>query len=324
MAIGPTRNDALSLFAYPIPGYQIKAGWVQDDLVAVPENVGLVLPGRELFTAPLPWAQFESAKVQIPTVTNVAAWRAAALWSAQDGSIINTTPPVWVVKEIVLSQLAAQLAVDTAIDVAQSSYSVNDAALRALGEMMMTAVYLQVCSKSPDANGPKSFYDVASGESKVVDAGDSPLTFHLLTCLRGLLNLNEGCPEQYSIVLARDVYADFVELMVGVGLAPEDDPITFRKSWFFDRVRVAESSYVASGNAMIFKADLMVVPEGRRHYVSPSVGRGVVLGSTHAQGVVVSNRKANSTTDQSETTLQVTVGLVHYAGCVGWMENIAT
>lgn len=324
MPIGPTKDTAIELFSYPVPGYRVKAAWVSDELVPVPESTGLVLPGRELFQAPLPWAQFEGPKIQIPIVTNVQAWSTSAQWSAQDGSVINTTPPQWGVEETVLAQLAAQLSVDTAVDVAESDYNISDAALRALGEMMLTAVYRQLCSKTPDPNGPASFYNIAQGESKVVNAAGAPISFHLLMCLRQQVDLNEGCPEQFSIVLSRSVYADFVELMMSVGLAPQEDALLRQPAWFVDRVRVLESGYLASGEGLIFKADLMALPEAYRERVSPSVGRGVVLGSTHAQGVVVSNRKANATTDQSQTTLQVTVGLVHPTRCVGWLEGVGT
>lgn len=321
---GPTKSEALGLFSYPIPGYRIHAVWVDDELVPTPENVGLVLPGRELFTAPLPWAQFETSRVNVPVVTNVETWRDSAAWSAPDGSVINTDAPTWTNREIELSQLAAQLTVDTAVDVGQSAYNIHDAALRALAEMMMTAMYRQLCSKTPDADGPASFYILASDESKVVDADSAPFSFDLLMCLRQQVDVNEGCPEQYSILLGRDIYGDFVQLMTGVGLRPELDPITKQKQWFFDRVRVVESGYVADGNGMIFKADLAVLPEALRARVSPGVGRGVVIGSTHAQGVVVSSSKADETTDQSETTLQLNVGLVHCDGCVGWVEDVGT
>jgi len=322
--VGPTKNEALGLFSHPIPGYRIESVWLDSELVPTPENTGLILPGREHFSAPLPWAKFETSQVKIPVVTNVATWRDAALWSAQDGSIVNADPPVWVTREITMAQLAVQLTVDTAVDVDQSAYNVYDAALRALSEMMMAAMYKQFCRTVPDANGPRSFFDLAADEGKVVDAGGAPLSFDLLMCLRQQIDTNLGSPAQYSLVLARDIYGDFVAMMTGVGHAPEMDPVTGQKQWFFDRVRVVESGYLDSGNGMVIKSDLAALPEDLQRGVSAGVGRGVVIGSTHAQGVVVANTAANEVTDQSETALQLNVGLVHCDGCAGWVENIGT
>jgi hypothetical protein len=143
-------------------------------------------------------------------------------------------------------------------------------------------------------------------------------------CLRQKVDTNTGSPAQFSLVLARDVYADFAAMMTAVGLSPEPDPVTGQKHWFFDRVRVVESGYLESGNAMVVKADLAVLPEALRQGVAPGAGRGILIGSTHAQGVVVSNSTANATTDQVDTALQLNVGLVHADACAGWMVNIGT
>jgi len=319
----PTKSEALSLFSYAVPGYQIVQAWVDDRLVTTPENAGLVLPGRSLLLAPLPWAQFENSLVEIPVVSNVTSWAAGAAWSDGSGGVINTTAPVWAVKQTELSQLAAQLTIDTAVDVSEAVYNVYDAALRALAETMMVAAYTQIFSKTPDPNGPESFFNLATTDGKVLNAQSEPLSFRLLMCLRQMLSLNEGLPEQYSILMGPSLYGEFVELMTGVGLEPKDDPIMGRKAWFFDRVRVVESEYVPAADGMIFKADLTVLGEAQREKVPSSVGRGVVLGSTHAPGVVVSNSKEIEGTDQSLTTLQLNVGLVHCGGCVAWMENVS-
>ena len=321
---GPTKNEALSLFSYPIPGYQLQAAWVDDDPVPVPENVGIIPSGGELFPAPLPWGQVESPRVDVPVLTNLATWRDSAQWSAQDGSIINTDAPIWANREIELSQLAAQLTVDTAVEVGQPVYDVHDAALRALAEMMTAAMYKQLCSKTPDANGPDSFYALAAADSKVVDVDGAPLDFGMLMCLRQQVDVNEGCPEQYSVLLGRDVYSDFVQLMAGVGVTPEPDPVTQRKQWFFDRVRVVETGYLADGNAMVVKADLAVLPASLREATSPGVARGALIAGTHPPGVVVSSTTVDASNDQTETTLQLNVGLVHCDGCAGWLENVGT
>lgn len=321
---GPTKDEALGLFAYSVPGYRIRAAWVDDQLVETPKDAGLVLAGREMFPAPIPWARFDSSRVAVPVVTNVVAWRDAALWSAQDGSVVNTDPPLWTRQETTLCQLAAKLTVDVATDVGQSDYDVHDAALRALAEMMLAAMYRQLCSLTPAAEGPRGFYNLAADAAKVVDADGAPLSFDLLMCLRQQVDVNEGLAEQYSIALGRDVYRDFVQLMTGVGLAPEPDPITKRKQWFFDRVRVVECGYVEDGNGMVVKANLAVLPADLRERVSPGVARGVLIGSTHAPGVVVSSTAASPAADQVETTLQLNVGLVHPGGCVGWVEDVGT
>ncbi len=319
----PTKSEALSLFSYPVPGYQIVSSWVEEKLVPPPENVGLILPGRSLLTAPLPWAQFENSLVQIPVVSNVGSWSSTAQWSAQNGTVINSDAPTWTVESTELSQLAAQLIVDTAVDVSESVYNVYDTALRALAEMMMVATYKQLFSKTPDANGPDSLFDIATADSHVVDAGGEPLSFRLLMCLRQQLNLSEGLPQQYSIVMGLGAYAEFVELMTGVGLAPTHDPVMGREAWFFDRVRVVESSYVPSADAVMFKADMTVLSEEDRERVSAGVGRGVLLASTHAPGVVVSNSKAIEASDQSLATLQMNVGLVHCGDNVAWLSNVS-
>lgn len=322
--VGPTKTEALGLFSHPVPGYRIEGAWVDSTPVAVPENTGVVLSDFEKFAAPIPWAKFETSEVKIPVVTNLATWRDAAQWSAGDGSIVNADPPVWAVREITFAQLAVQLTVDTATEAAQAAYDVQDAALRAVAQMMTAAMYRQLCSTTPDVNGPRSFYDVASDQLAVVDAGGAPLSFDLLMCLRQKVDTNTGSPAQFSLVLARDVYADFAAMMTAVGLSPEPDPVTGQKHWFFDRVRVVESGYLESGNAMVVKADLAVLPEALRQGVAPGAGRGILIGSTHAQGVVVSNSTANATTDQVDTALQLNVGLVHADACAGWMVNIGT
>ena len=122
---GPTKSEALALFSHAVPGYAIEAVWLDDQPLPRPENAGLVLAGRELFTAPLPWARFGSSQVKIPVVTNVEAWRDAALWSAGDGSVVNTDPPVWTSREFTLAQLAVKLTVDAAVDVGESDYRVK-------------------------------------------------------------------------------------------------------------------------------------------------------------------------------------------------------
>ena len=149
--------------------------------------------------------------------------------------------------------------------------------------MMMTALYRQLCSTSPDANGPDSFYEIATAASTVIDADEAPLSFEALTCLRRKLKANEGLAEQYSIVLARDVYADFVALMTGVGSPPS--PIRSPSASSGTSTACGSSSRTTRPRGTGSSSrPTWRPPPALRERISPGVARGVLIGSTHAQG----------------------------------------
>lgn len=321
----PTRSEAETLLSYVTPGYRANAIWSGGEVVEPIEETGLVIPDLEGFDL-IPWAQFTTPQLKVARLTNLSAWISTAQWSADDGSIINTDPPTWSVETTTFKQLAAKIVIDNAVDVGESDYNIVDVVLRGLAEMLVAAAYTQIFSKTPDANGPESLYDLASNASKLIDppeGANAHLTFKGLTCLRQSLNVQRGLVEQYSLVLAPDVYGQFVQLMASTGSwTLEPDPVTGKKQWFFDRVRVIESGYVATGNALIIKSDMAALPADLRQKVSPTVGRGLLLGSPHAPGGVVSNLQALDGTDQMEAAMTVTLGLVHSTEDVAWMENI--
>ncbi len=323
---GPTKSEALALFSYSTPGYRPNAIWNREQVVEPPQETGLVISDRELLAAPLPWAQFETSKVSVSALSNLDAWVTNAVWSNNDGTSINTDPPQWQSSTVELSQLACKITIDDAVEIGESDYNVVDVALRALAEMMLTTAYTSFFATTPVADAPESLYDIATAESNVQDPPEGsgmPLSFKGLMCLRQMLNVQVGAVEQYTMVLAQDVYAQFVQLMASSGISTlELDSVTGKKQWFFDRVRVIESSYVPDGNALIMKFDMAGLPESLRENLSAMVGRGFLIASTHAPGVVISNFEPEDGTDQSQIGLQLNVGLIHGTNCVGWMENI--
>ena len=319
----PDRNTALSLFAYSIPGYRPTAIYDQEwNERPVPPSVPLVLAGRELFAAPLPWARFRSPDVNVVEVDNVDTWTSAAVWSAGDGSAINTDPPTWTNSVHQFVQIASQLLVDRVNVVEGSDYDIFDAALRALAEMMYVKVLKTLLGTAVLPNAPVTFRAVANAQGKLCNAATQPLSMDLMMQLGQSLNKNEGRPEQFSFVLSKSAYAQFIQGMTSSGAVQLlHDEVTGRRQWFFDDIRVVQSAYVEDGNALLYKADMSALPGEMQEGLPPSVGRGVLIGTAHP-GVVISNRRDMEADDQSQATAQFTAGLVYPTGAIAWMENL--